>query len=252
MKGERKVNLGNVASVIQMAYQKANQTQRASVSGNDFASRLQEAKDTNMSKVDAYTEQLRSKFGNVMIMSVGKDQNSMDNLGMGTSGYSNVVIAPNILEQMANDPEKAAYYEEKIQQHFDSIPETEAFMKAMGHVTTSCGVVIHEDGSVTYYLSGEEGPEKKAEFETAQKAKREKKAEKRREEMERSKEIAETRRQELESQYRYHMMEQMSNGQIFNEIVAFCYLDSSQVVTPSYSAYERAISSISSNVISGI
>ena len=97
MKGERKVNLGNVASVMQMAYQKANQTQRASVSGNDFASRLQEAKDTNMSKVDAYTEQLRSKFGNVMIMSVGKDQNSMDNLGMGTSGYSNVVIAPNIL-----------------------------------------------------------------------------------------------------------------------------------------------------------
>ena len=36
MKGERKVNLGNVASVMQMAYQKANQTQRASVSGNDF------------------------------------------------------------------------------------------------------------------------------------------------------------------------------------------------------------------------
>ena len=119
MKGERKVNLGNVASVMQMAYQKANQTQRASVSGNDFASRLQEAKgtnkDTNMSKVDAYTEQLKSKYGNVMIMNVGKDQNSMDNLGMGTSGYSNVVIAPNILEQMANDPEKAAYYEEKIQ-----------------------------------------------------------------------------------------------------------------------------------------
>ena len=102
------------------------------------------------------------------------------------------------------------------------------------------------------YLSGEEGPEKKAKFEAEQKAKREKKAEKRREDMERSKEIAETRRQELESQYRYHMMEQMSNGQIFNEIVAFCYLDSSQVVTPSYSAYERAISSISSNVISGI
>ena len=252
MKGERKVNLGNVASVMQMAYQKANQTQRASVSGNDFASRLQEAKDTNMSKVDAYTEQLRSKFGNVMIMSVGKDQNSMDNLGMGTSGYSNVVIAPNILEQMANDPEKAAYYEEKIQQHFDSIPETEAFMAAMGHVTTSCGVVIHEDGSVTYYLSGEEGPEKKAEFEAAQKAKREKKVEKRREEMERSKEIAEARRQELEHQYRYHMMTQMQNRQVPDSTVAFCYFDSSQVVTTYYSAYEKAISTMGSSMISGI
>ena len=252
MKGERKVNLGNVASVMQMAYQKANQTQRASVSGNDFASRLQDAKETNMSKADAYTEQLRSKYGNVMIMSVGKDQNSMDNLGMGTSGYSNVVIAPNILEQMANDPEKAAYYEEKIQQHFDSIPETEAFMKAMGHVTTSCGVVIHEDGSVTYYLSGEEGPEKKAEFEAAQKAKREKKAEKRREDMERSKEIAEARRQELESQYRYHMMTQMQNRQVFDSTITFCYLDSSQVLTPSYSVYEKAISTMGSSIISGI
>ena len=252
MKGERKVNLGNVASVIQMAYQKANQTQRASVSGNDFASRLQEAKDTNMSNVDAYTEQLRSKYGNVMIMNVGKDQNSMDNLGMGTSGYSNVVIAPNILQQMANNPEKAAYYEEKIQQHFDSIPETEAFMKAMGHVTTSCGVVIHEDGSVTYYLSGEEGPEKKAEFEAAQKAKREKKAEKRREEMERSKEVAEERRQELERQYRYHMMAQMQNRQVLDSTVAFYYLDSSQVVTPYYSAYEKAVSTMGSSIISGI
>ena len=252
MKGERKLNLGNVASVMQMAYQKANQTQRASVDGANFASSLQAAKGANVSKVDTYTEQLRSKFGNVMIMSVGKDQNSMDNLGMGTSGYSNVVIAPNILEQMANDPEKAAYYEEKIQQHFDSIPETEAFMAAMGHVTTSAGVVIHEDGSVTYYLSGEEGPEKKAEFEAAQKEKREKKAEKRREEMERSKEIAEARRQELESQYRYHMMTQMQNGQVFNSTVAFCYLDSSQVVTPFYSAYERAISTIGSSIISGI
>ena len=246
------MNLGNVASVMQMAYQKANQTQRASVNGNNFAGSLQQAKGANVSKVDTYTEQLRSKFGNVMIMNVGKDQNSMDNLGMGTSGYSNVVIAPNILEQMANDPEKAAYYEEKIQQHFDSIPETEAFMAAMGHVTTSAGVVIHEDGSVTYYLSGEEGPEKKAEFEAAQKAKREKKAEKRREDMERSKEIAEERRQELESQYRYHMMMQMQNEQVFDSIVDFCYLDSSQVVTASYSAYERAISSISSSVISGI
>ena len=246
------MNLGNVASVMQMVYQKANQTQRTSANGNSFMNSLQKAEGANVSKVDAYTEELRSKYGNIMVMNVGSDQNSMDNLGMGTSGYSNVVIAPNILEQMANDPEKAAYYEEKIQQHFDSIPETEAFMKAIGHEITSCGVVIHEDGSVTYYLSGEEGPEKKAKFEAEQKAKREKKAEKRREDMERSKEIAEVRRQELESQYRYHMMTQMQNRQVFDSTVAFCYLDSSQVVTPSYSAYEKAISTMRNSIISGI
>ena len=246
------MNLGNVASVMQIAYQKANQTQRASVTGNNFASSLQQAKGANVSKVDAYTEQLRSKFGNVMIMSVGKDQNSMDNIGMGTAGYSNVVIAPNILEQMANDPEKAAYYEEKIQQHFDSIPETEAFMAAMGHVTTSAGVVIHEDGSVTYYLSGEEGPEKKAKFEAAQKEKREKKTEERRKNIERSEEAATEQRRIAENQYHAHLMEQMKKSQIYDSSVGVYIVGQTQPVAPAVSAYEKAISTMSSSIIQGI
>lgn len=215
------MNFSNVAGVMQMAYQYQNRVQKTSVNGNNFASSLQEASGANVSKVDAYTEELRSKYGNVMIMNVGKDQNSMDNLGIGTAGYGNVVIAPNILEQMANDPEKAAYYEEKIQHHFDTIPQTEAFMAAMGHVTTSAGVVIHEDGSVTYYLSGEEGPEKKAKFEAAQKEKREKKAEERRRNMARSEEVAAEQRRIVEKQYRAHFMEQMRKSQIYDNSVGF-------------------------------
>lgn len=88
------MNFSNVASVMQMAYQYQNRTQKTSVNGNSFTSSLQETSGANVSKVDTYTEQLREKYGNVMIMSVGKDQSSMDNLGMGTSGYSNVVITP--------------------------------------------------------------------------------------------------------------------------------------------------------------
>ena len=251
MKGEMNMNFSNVASVMQMAYQYQNRTQKTSVNGNSFTNSLQEASGANVSKVDAYTEQLREKYGNVMIMNVGKDQNSMDNLGMGTAGYSNVVIAPNILEQMANDPEKAAYYEEKIQQHFDSIPETEAFMAAMGHVTTSAGVVIHEDGSVTYYLSGEEGPEKKAKFEAAQKEKREKKAEERRENIKRSEEAAAERRRIAQNQYHAHLMEQMIKSQIYDGSVGFYIVGQTQPVAPAVSAYERAISTISS-MIQGI
>ena len=246
------MNIGNIASVMQMAYQKANQTQRTSVNGNSFMDSLQKAEGANVSKVDAYTEALRSKYGNVMVMNVGSDQNSMDNLGMGTAGYSNVVIAPNILEQMANDPEKAAYYEEKIQQHFDSIPETEAFMAAMGHVTTSAGVVIHEDGSVTYYLSGEEGPEKKAKFEAAQKEKREKKAEERRENIKRSEEAAAERRRIAQNQYHAHLMEQMRKSQIYDGSVGFYIVGQTQPVTPAVPAYEKAISTMSSSMIQGI
>lgn len=48
----------------------------------------------------------------------------------------------------------------------------------IGHRKTSEGLVIHEDGTVTHYLSGEESPEKIAKFEEEQKANREKKLKK--------------------------------------------------------------------------
>ena len=246
------MNFSSVAGVMQMAYQYQNRMQKTSVNGNSFTNSLREASGPNVSKVESYTEQLRAKYGNVMIMNVGKDQNSMDNLGMGTAGYSNVVIAPNILEQMANNPEKAAYYEEKIQQHFDSIPETEAFMAAMGHVTISAGVVIHEDGSVTYYLSGEEGPEKKAKFEAAQKEKREKEAEERRENIKRSEEAAAERRRIAENQYHAHLMEQMRKSQVYDSFVGFYIVGQTQSVAPVVSVYERSISTISSSMIQEI
>ena len=87
------------------AYQYANKAQKTGARGTSFTDQLQktgEAADT--SKVDAYTEYLRSKYGNVRIQSIGKDQQSLDRAGKSMSG-SDVVIAPNILEQMANDPE---------------------------------------------------------------------------------------------------------------------------------------------------
>ena len=48
-----------------------------SVNGSSFTDKLQEAKSANMSEVDAYTEHLRSKYGNVSARSVGKDQASL-------------------------------------------------------------------------------------------------------------------------------------------------------------------------------
>ncbi|MDE6389431.1 MAG: hypothetical protein K2L82_16760 [Lachnospiraceae bacterium] len=192
------------------AYQYANRTQKTGTSGVSFTEQLQKTGDTGASKADAYTEYLKQKYGaGVSIQNVGKDQSSIDRIGAGTAGTGNVVIASNILEQMVNDPEKAAYYEKKIQEHFDSLPQTEAFMTAVGHKITSCGVVVHEDGTVTYYLSGEESPEKKAKVEAEQKAKQEKKAARRQENLKRSQEAAEKRRQEMEIVYRKQTMKEM-------------------------------------------
>jgi hypothetical protein len=185
-----------------------------SVSSSDFANSLKEATSTD-SRVEAYKNSLQSKFGcPITVASVGKDQNSMDRFAGGTSGSGNVAIAPNILEQMANDPEKAAYYEEKIQEHFDSLPATEAFLGAHNLRMTTSGVTIHEDGSVTYYCGCEETPEYKAKVEADHKAKREKEAKERQESIERSQEAADERRRIQEESYHRRSIEAVLREQM--------------------------------------
>ena len=246
------MNLGNVASVMQMAYQYQNRTQKTSVNGNSFTNSLQEASGANVSKMDAYTEQLRAKYGNVMITNVGKDQNSMDNLGMGTAGTSNVVIAPNILEQMANEPEKAAYYEEKIQYYFDSLPRYAAELSAMGHEIHSSGIVVHPDGTVTHYISGDLKPEEKAKIDAQIKAEQEEKAKRKKQYQERSQEVAEERAKLEKIQYQKQLTEQIQNGQKYDGTINFHIVGPTQFVAPAVSAYEKAISTMSSSMIQGI
>lgn len=203
--------LGGVAN----AYSYANQIRNKQVASSGFANSLKEATSTD-SRVEAYKNSLQSKFGcPITVASVGKDQNSMDRFAGGTSGSGNVAIAPNILEQMANDPEKAAYYEKKISDYFNyGVPKTDSFMAMIGHRKTSEGLVIHEDGTVTHYLSGEESPEKIAKFEAEQKAKREKKAKQRQESIERSQEAADERRRIQEESYHRKSIEAILHEQM--------------------------------------
>ena len=222
------------------AYQYANRTQKTATSGTSFAEQLQKTGEASgTSTVDAYTEYLKQKYGaGVSIQNVGKDQNSIDSIGAGTAGTGNVVIASNILEQMANDPEKAAYYEKKIQDYFNySLPRTQAFMAAVGHKITSSGVIIHEDGTVTYYLSGEESPEKKAQVEAEQKAKQEKKAAQRQENLKRSQEAAEERKEQMEIAYRKQMMEEFFGNRTV-DAGRVTYAVTPEVMSSAIEAYE--------------
>lgn len=126
------------------AYQYANRTQKAGTSRTGFTEQLQktgEAADT--SKVEAYQKYLEQKYGSITVQSVGSDQRSMDGLGTGTYGMNNIVIAPEILEKMANDPQKAAHYEKIIDDFFASQPMVKAQMAAGGFEIQSYGVVIH-------------------------------------------------------------------------------------------------------------
>ena len=149
---------------------------------------------TETSNVDAYMEHLKKKYGRVTIESIGKDQASLEKAGKRMSG-NDVVIAPNILEEMANDPKKSAYYEQKIDYFFtDVIPNGKAFAASMGLTFEPCGVVVHEDGTVTYICGGGDSPERVAEVNRINAEKAKKKAEQQRQYQEQAAAAAAQRR----------------------------------------------------------
>lgn len=132
------------------------------------------------SNADAYLERLKRKYGQVRIESIGKDRESLEKASRRMSG-NDVVIAPNILEDMANDPQKAVYYERKIDCFFHTvIPQGNAICAAKGLVFEPCGVVVHEDGTVTYICGCSDSPERVAEVNKINAEKAKKKAERQR------------------------------------------------------------------------
>lgn len=157
--------------------QGAGRTQQTAAGKASFIRQMQ---DTRAAGAEAYMTYLKSRYGDAVAKNVDKDQRSMDALGAGTAGTGNVVIAPSIVEQMANDPEKAAYYEGKIRNYFNSVPRYQAELSAMGHEIHSSGIVIHADGTVTHYISGDLKPEVRARIEAQVRAEQEEKASRKR------------------------------------------------------------------------
>ena len=236
------------------------------VSNNNFSQQINHAKAGNVhtfadtvkqttgsdsvSRTEAYKDYLKQKYGNVRYESIGRDQKSLDRAGKSMSG-NDVVIAPNILEQMANDPEKAAYYGGKIDDFFNATPMLKASFAARGLDYQPCGVVVHEDGNVTYIGGCADSPERVAEVNAINKAKREKAAAQRRESLERSQEAAAERRERTELQYHKQLMEDALKKSGFDTAVNYHFISQSQVSAAAM-AYESAIGAYSSNVLGNI
>ncbi len=238
------LGLYNVANLYYQRY--ANQQNKAVNRNNniDFSSALsakkaenmgtiQAAEETSTSKVDVYQKYLEQKYGNVRIENVGKDQQSLDKIAKTMRG-NDVIIAPNIFEEMANDTEKAAYYEEKIDHFFnDIIPRETARCAAMGLDFQACGVVIHEDGTVTYICGCADSPERVAEVNKINKAKREKEVAQIKANMERSMEAAEKYRTEMKILSQKQIMEEAIKSRITDSKV------SPQVFVSAVTAYDK-------------
>ena len=229
-----------VNSALAGAQQYANRTQKTSANKANFTEQLQktgEAAET--SKVDAYQKYLEQKYGPIMVRSVGSDQKSMDALGTGTYGMNNIAIAPNILEEMANNPEKAAHYEKIIDDFFASQPMVKAQMAAGGFEIQSYGVVIHPDGTANYYVCGDVSPEKKAKIEAQMKAEDEEKAKRKQQYREQSEKAAEKRKMEMEIAYKRQTMEEMLASRVI-ETGRVTYAGTPESLRSAVAAYEMS------------
>ncbi|MBP3507578.1 MAG: hypothetical protein J6K43_14410 [Lachnospiraceae bacterium] len=232
------MNYSNVGNVLSYAYQSANRTQKTIVNSTSFTECLQGAEKTGIERVDAYTKYLSDKYGVIVsVQSVGKDQKSLDRVGGSMSGRD-VIIAPNVLEEMTNDSRKATYYEQKIEYFFhDVIPRETALCASKGLVFEPGGVVIHEDGTVTYICGCSDSPERVAEVNAINKAKREKEAAQRKASLERSQTVAEERRQIVERHYQKQMMAEALQNQVSNTRNLYI-VNQSQVMLPVVAAYK--------------
>ena len=222
------------------AYQYANKTQKTSANKASFTEQLQKTGEVaETSKVDAYQKYLEQKYGPIMVRSVGSDQKSMDALGTGTYGMNNIAIAPNILEEMANNPEKAAHYEKIIDDFFASQPMVKAQMAAGGFEIQSYGVVIHPDGTANYYVCGDVSPEKKAKIEAQMKAEDEEKAKRKQQYREQSEKAAEKRKMEMEIAYKRQTMEEMLASRVI-ETGKVTYAGTPESLRSAVAAYEMS------------
>ena len=234
------MSISGVNGALADAYQYANRTQKTSASGASFTEQLQKTGETaDTSKVDAYQKYLEQKYGPIMVRDVGSDQGSMDALGTGTYGMNNIAIAPNILEEMANNPEKAAHYEKIIDDFFASQPMVKAQMAAGGFEIQSYGVVIHPDGTANYYVCGDVSPEKKAKIEAQMKAEDEEKAKRKQKYREQSEKAAEKRRMEMETAYKRQTMEGFFASRIA-QTGKVIYAGTPEVMSSAIAAYEAA------------
>ena len=232
------MSISGVNGALADAYQYANRTQKTSASGASFTEQLQKTgEEADTSKANAYQKYLEQKYGPIMVRNVGSDQRSMDALGTGTYGMNNIAIAPNILEEMANNPKKAAHYEKVIDDFFASQPMVKAQMAAGGFEIQSYGVVIHPDGTANYYVCGDVSPEKKAKIEAQMKAEDEEKAKRKQKYQEQSENAAKKRRMEMEIAYRRQTMEEFFASRIV-ETGRVTYAGTPKAMSAAVAAYE--------------
>lgn len=163
--------------------------------GAEFASAVDAAQLTGQEREEAYLDHLRSKYGaHFRVESIPRDPDVLEKVG-GTMSGDDVIISPVMVSKMAQDPEKAAEIEGTIDNCFARVPKDKAHFAAIGLTFEPCGVVVHDDGTVTYICGGGDTPERVAKVNAINAARDARRAEQRRIYIERSTQAALERRE---------------------------------------------------------
>ncbi len=246
------MDIGNVNNTW-AAYAYANKAQKNNAAGKTgFADTAKLTAESGTSERSAqYVEYLKQRYGaNVMVKNIGSDQRSVDSFGASIAGFHNVAIAPNILEKMANDPEKAAYYEQKIQKALADFPKHQAALSMMGHEIYSYAVGIDENGVVHKYITGDLKPEVRAKIEAKIREEQEAKRARRKKYQELASEAAEKRRELAEWQYHKMLMTNTLQNSGF-DMVNYHFIGLPQM-SAAAAAYKGAVGAYGSGVLGNI
>ena len=253
------MSIANINSALIGAYQYANKTQKSNLAEKtSFADTVKNFADTAKltteesaaDRTEQYVEYLKQRYGaNVMVKDIGTDQKSIDNFGANMAGINNVVIAPNIMGKMINDPEIASKYEREIQRYFDSFPTHQAEFSAKGFDIKAEACYIDSRGIVHRIVSADLKPEVKAKIEAKIRAEQAAKRGRREKYQELAAEAAAKRREFAELQYHKMLMSEAFPKSGFG-MANYHFLGQPQM--PAAAAYANVVSAYGGSTIGNI
>ncbi len=245
------MDIGNINNTW-AAYPYANKAQKNNAAEKtSFTDTIkQTAEGSSADRTEQYVEYLKQRYrANVMVKDIGTDQRSIDNFGASMAGVNNVMIAPNIMEKMINDPEMASKYEREIQNYFDSFPAHQAEFSAKGFEIQAEACYIDSRGVVHRIVSADLKPEVKAKIEAKIREEQEAKRARRKKYQEFAAEAAEKRRELAEWQYRKMLMANTFQNSGF-DMVNYHFIGQPQMLAAAI--YERAVSTYSGGMFEEI
>lgn len=102
-----------------------------------------------------YLSQLKAKYPdvNITVADFGSERQSTAYM-LGSRGYNNIAVSPNIIEKMASDPSTAERYESVFEEISHNSERVEKFAKENNQEILGAGAVIDKNGKVSYWMVG--------------------------------------------------------------------------------------------------